>query len=436
MGNKINLTEQLNYNKVEKSKVNVNNEKEIIALVDDVIKDFTEHKSPLINDVGTGELPQSAIKDEVMNYLDKKNLKIGVSDRETLIKRVQDYLFGFYILQDLIDDDSISDLKTLAYDNVQMKVRGKRVPSSIKFASKKSYEIFFNYLVLKLGGTLDKRNAVQILSDSSQKKFYLRITLCSKFVSSGGSPYIIIRKIPKEKLSLEVLEGKYYNMMNKEVYNYLLKAAHKGLNVLVCGKGGSGKTTLINAMLDKVPFSTAGLVIQEIEELHSDHPNIMFQTVKSRTGESDIEYSLSTLARFAMTEDIDMIIIGEVKGKESMDLFKVMGTGHIGWASVHTNSSKEAPDKLIDYMEESNTNLGRDTLLKMLSAIDTIVFMKDFKVMEVTEVSGFDEAERELNFIPIFKYDKGKYYKLSDSCSKVREKLQYGEGSDSDEQQQ
>jgi len=213
--------------------------------------------------------------------------------------------------------------------------------------------------------------------------------------------------------------------MDKNIYDYLNKAAGAGLNVLMCGKGGSGKTTLINAMLDKVPFSTAGLVIQEIEELHSDHPNMMFQKVKYRTGESDIEYSLSRLSRLAMTEDIDMIVIGEIKGKEAMDLFKVIGTGHIGWASVHTNSSKEAPDKIVDYMQEAGTNFERSTLLKMLAAIDVIVFMKDFKVMEVTEVSGFSDYTKELTFNPVFKFDDGEFFWLKESCSKISKKLNY-----------
>lgn len=423
--NKINLIEELNYKKIQK-KANIGNGKEIILLVDAIIEEFTKKKSYLINDVEKGELPESAIQDEVLGYLDKKGIKFEVEDRNELIKKVMDYLFGYYLLQDLIEDDDISDIKVLAYDNVQVKIKGKRVPSNIKFTSKESYEIFFNYLVVKLGGTLDKRNAVQLLSDKTQEKFYLRITLSSDFVNSNDVPYIIIRKIPKNKASLEVLMGKY-KMMNKDIYYYLVKATRTGLNVLMCGKGGSGKTTLINAMLDKVPFSTAGLVIQEIEELHSEHPNMMFQKVKVKVGESDVEYSLSKLSRQAMTEDIDMIVIGEIKGKEAMDLFKVMGTGHIGWASVHTNSSKEALDKLVDYMEEAGTNLHRSSLLKMLSAIDVIVFMKDFKVMEVTEVVGFNEDKKELDFNPIFKFDKGNFNTIGHSCKKINEKIQYSE---------
>ncbi|MCD2345108.1 ATPase, T2SS/T4P/T4SS family [Clostridium guangxiense] len=425
--NRVNLVEELNYNKLQKNTNSTStHNKEIISLVDNIIKEFTEKKSYLINDVEKGALPESVIKDEVLNYLDKKDITFDVPDRNTLIKKVIDYLFGYYLLQDLIEDDDISDIKVLAYDNVQVKIKGKRVPSNIKFTSKESYGIFFNYLVVKLGGTLDKRNAVQLLEDKTQEKFYLRITLSSEFVNSNDTPYIVIRKIPKNKVSLELLMGKY-GMMNKEIYYYLVKAARAGLNVFMCGKGGSGKTTLINAMIDKVPFSISGLVIQEIEELHSEHPNMMFQKVKLKVGESDVEYSLSKLSRQAMTEDIDMIVIGEIKGKEAMDLFKIMGTGHIGWASGHTNSSKEAPDKLIDYMEESGTNLERSALLKMLSAIDVIVFMKDFKIMEVTEVVGFNEDKKELNFNPIFKFNKGEFNTIGHSCSKINEKIKYSE---------
>ena len=435
--NRANLIDELSYkegNKTadnNKQDTNIDNNY-IIQLTDNIIQDFVSRRPTYINDAVDGKLSPDSIENEVIAYLDRKNIDIEIPSRAKLIKGVHDYLFGYYFLQPLIDDDDISDVRVLKYDNVQIKVLGTWEKSDVKFPNADSYETFYNYLVIKLGGVSDKRNALQILSDRSQEKSLLRISLSSSFVNSVPNSYISIRKIPKEKYTMELLRDKY-KMIDSKVYDYSCSAAKAGLSVLLCGKGGSGKTTFINAMLEKIPFDRATLVIQESEELHSDHPNMMFKKTVAKTGENDAEYTLRDESTFSMTESIDQLVIGEIKGPEAMDLFKIINTGHIGWASVHANNSKDAPDKLVDYMEEAGTNQSRAALLRMLKAIDVIVFMKDFKVMEVTEVEGFDEEKQTLKYNPIFKYNyrAGEYERLNDSCEKIKKKVDYQRFKDS-----
>ncbi|URZ05893.1 ATPase, T2SS/T4P/T4SS family [Clostridium felsineum] len=423
--NRVSLIEELNYknNNYKTKTIEEDTETELITLVDNIIKEFTQNRSYLINDTENRKLPEESLKSEIINYIDKNGIRIDETNRAELIKKVKDYLFGYYVLQDLVDNEDVSDIRVLSYRNVQVKVRGKRVSSQVKFPSKESFDIFYNYLVVKLGGVLDKKNALQILSDNTDK-FYLRISLSSSFVNSIDNAYVSIRKIPKNKLQLEQLMLRK-NMFDRKIYDYLIERVQAGVNILLCGKGGSGKTTLINALLDKVPYNKATLIVQESEELFSNHPNMMFQKEKISTGNSDAEYSLNDFSRFAMTEDLDMIVIGEIKGKEALSLFKVIGTGHDGWSSVHANSAEEAIDKLTDYMLEGNPNLNRYALLKLLAAVDIIIFMRDFKVMEVTEVAGFNEDSKELDFNPVFKFNKGSFEKLNDSCEKVQRKIQY-----------
>lgn len=440
--NRANLIDELSYkegNKTadnNKQDTNIDNNY-IIQLTDNIIQDFVSRRPTYINDAVDGKLSPDSIENEVIAYLDRKNIDIEIPSRAKLIKGVHDYLFGYYFLQPLIDDDDISDVRVLKYDNVQIKVLGTWEKSDVKFPNADSYETFYNYLVIKLGGVSDKRNALQILSDRSQKKSILRISLSSSFVNSVPNSYISIRKIPKEKYTMELLRDKY-KMFDSKVYDYSCSAAKAGLSVLLCGKGGSGKTTFINAMLEKIPFDRATLVIQESEELHSDHPNMMFKKTVAKTGENDAEYTLRDESTFSMTESIDQLVIGEIKGPEAMDLFKIINTGHIGWASVHANNSKDAPDKLVDYMEEAGTNQSRPALLRMLKAIDVIVFMKDFKVMEVTEVERFDEEKQTLKYNPIFKYNyrAGEYERLNDSCEKIKKKVDYQRFKDSKDEEE
>ncbi|URZ06728.1 ATPase, T2SS/T4P/T4SS family [Clostridium felsineum] len=420
--NRVNLIKELNYkntNLIDNEVYNIGDE--LAKLVDNIIKEFTEKRPYLINDTESGKLPEVSLKNEILNYVDKNEIKIDEEIRRLLIKKVKDYLFGYYVLQDLIDNEEISDIRVLSYDNIQVKYRGKRVSSKVRFPSKKSFDIFFNYMVIKLNGTLDKKNALQILSDNTDE-FYLRISVSSSFINSIDNAYVSIRKIPKHKLELETLMFKKY-MFDKAIYSYLVKNVRAGVNILLCGKGGSGKTTMINALLEKVPYNRAALIVQESEELFSNHPNMMFQKEKRRIGENDAEYTLTDLTRFAMTEDLDMIVIGEIKGKEVLNLFKVIGTGHSGWGSVHSNGAKEAIERLLNYMVEANPNLNRYGILKILSLVDIIIFMKDYKVNEITEVSGFNEESCEIIYNEVFKLRRGNFIKINESCSKIVDKI-------------
>lgn len=435
---KVNLMEALLNNDTREvsndNKISVSRENGINEIVEKIINEFTTNKADLINDSENGNIPESAVKDDVMNYLTRRygtndgtnKLSLGKDTIDSILKKVKDYLWGYYVLQDLIDDESISDIKVLAYDNIEIKVYGKRKKSNVKFPSKKSYDIFANYVIVKHGGALDQGNALQTLSDKTSDKFNLRIEVSLPIINSVNNTYLTIRKIPKEKPMPEDLRDKA-KMFNENIYKYMKKVTEAGLNMIVCGKGGSGKTTFLNAWLEALPKDVACEVIQESEELHSKHPNMMFKKVKVKNGNDDVGYSLQVITKHAMIEDLDMIVIGEIKGAEAMDLFQAVYTGHCGWGTVHANKASEAPEKLVLYMGYSNTNLNRKELLKMLSSLDVIVFMKDYKVMEVTEIAGFDEEKEDINYNPIFKWEKGEFKKIGNTCEKVQEKFDYVE---------
>lgn len=89
--------------------------------------------------------------------------------------------------------------------------------------------------------------------------------------------------------------------------------------MLICGKNGTGKTYLLNALLDEIPAQESVLVVQENEELFSDvHPDMMLQHIAVRKGDNKINYSLKELVVNGLRADIDHIVIGEIKGEEAL----------------------------------------------------------------------------------------------------------------------
>lgn len=119
---------------------------------------------------------------------------------------------------------------------------------------------------------------------------------------------------------------------------------------------------------------------------------MMFQHIVSTHGEGKIQYDLRDLGRNGLLTDIDYFIIGEIKGGEALYLLNAGYTGHRCWASVHGMNSTEAINKLADYVRYESDYALAD-ILNMLKCMKTVVFLKNFKVEEISEVKDFKDGE-------------------------------------------
>ena len=199
------------------------------------------------------------------------------------------YVFGYHILDSLIDDEEISDIKILGYNKVRIKRNGKRRASGVSFKNNEDVNRFVENVAIKNKVSLSDLNALQNFTDkNTNEKFILRISITTPFINSTDNYYMHIRKTAKQKKDLERLiqDG----MLDEETANYLKEKAENSSGILFTGKGASGKTTLMNALLECIPEDKSGLVIQENEELFSNtHPDMMFQQVVEPRGESKIK---------------------------------------------------------------------------------------------------------------------------------------------------
>lgn len=341
-------------------------------------------------------LVERGIKDksELMLAADAYLRTRGVSaeSRKRLIDHFSRFIWGYYILEEVINDKDISDIKVLSENNVRIKRKGRRMNADIRFPSKSDYKRFISMVAVKNKTNLSDVNAIQSFTDKeSNSNFILRFNIATDFVNSCDVPYLHIRKIPKKKYTIKNLIE--LNMLDEKTADYLINAASNSSGILFTGKGASGKTTLMNVLLDYIPHDKSGLVIQENEELFSNsHPDMMFQHIVSTHGEGKIQYDLKDLGRNGLLTDLDYFIIGEIKGGEALYLLNASYTGHRCWASVHGMSSTEAFNKLADYVKyESDYSLT--DIKRMLIGIKTIVYMKDFKVCEISEVRGMENGE-------------------------------------------
>lgn len=321
--------------------------------------------------------------------------------KKNIANRFINTIVGYDVIDDILKDDSISDIKIHSYDRIRIKRHGKRSSIDKTFPSKKDYLNFVNLVASKNKINIGAKNAIKPFTDKKTcENSILRFNITTGLINSSEQPCVHIRKIPKNKPSLDDLVK--MGMIDEEQKEYLLSAVTKSSGILFTGKGASGKTTLMNACLSHIPHENSGLVIQESEELFdNDHPDLMFQHIIQNNGEGSIEYSLKDLSINGLLTDIDYFIIGEIKGDEAAYFLNASYTGHKCWCSVHGVNSTEAINKLADYVSHE-TNYSHREILSMLKYMKTIVFLENFKVKEISEITGFDNISGEIIYTKIY----------------------------------
>jgi type IV secretion system protein VirB11 len=196
-------------------------------------------------------------------------------------------------------------------------------------------------------------------------------------------PIFTIRKKPSKIFSLK----DYFdnNTLTLAQYDYLRKVILARKNILIAGATGSGKTTFANAILKEIATLNLRIaILEDTSELQSSSPNnYKFQTTE--------QVSMQRLLKDTLRMNIDSIVVGEVRGKEALDLLKAWNTGHPGGvATIHSDSAIDALYRLEQLILEGSIDCQRHLISK---AINVVVFLAKNQlrqrfVQEILEVQG------------------------------------------------
>ena len=373
------------------------------------------------------------MKEQLFLYQNEEGDPLSEEEMDYVMELVRKELLGYGIIDDLIHDRDISDIKLYGPDNVRVKKTGVRTGTDVRFMDDASYRGFVTKLLERNKVNLGTANEIQTFTDASQNDFILRITIISGLLVDGGKPVVAVRKIPKDKYTLSMLEsagmfkhkagasthkaGKtdyksYFSEENKD-FNDLMNHMIHSKGILFTGKGASGKTTLMNAMIAEIPEDESVMICQENAELFDlYHPDLFSCHVMTNQGDSKISYELGDLTRAALLVDLDRVIVGEVKeGSEAAGLSKASMTGHKCWTSVHGESCEMAVDKMADYISQATGYSTRDSL-KQLQGFEYVVHLKNFRVDEIIRIAGWDKEKEELIFEQVYPFGVRKQGKI------------------------
>jgi pilus assembly protein CpaF len=208
-------------------------------------------------------------------------------------------------------------------------------------------------------------------------------------------PVLTIRKFPESPFSITDLIG--FGSMTADI-GVVLEAVVRGrLNVLVSGGTGTGKTTVLNVLSGFIPAHERVITIEDSAELQLQQPHVVGLEARPPNAEGAGEVRIRDLVRNALRMRPDRIIVGEVRGAETLDMLQAMNTGHEGsMTTVHANSPRDAMSRLETMVLMAGFELPVRAIRDQIhSALDLIVQLERVKggrrvVSKVTEIQGIE----------------------------------------------
>ena len=320
------------------------------------------------------------------------NLKqpLPATVRDQVFRDVLDELLGFGVLQPLLDDPDISEVMVNGPDKVYIERNGKIIKTDIRFENDQAILRMIEKIIFPLGRRIDADSPTvdARLPDGS------RVNAVIPPVAIDG-PSITIRKFQKEKFTIDQLIE--FGSLTKIMAEFIRACVIARLNIIVSGGTGSGKTTLLNVLSGFIPDGERIVTIEDAAELRLQQEHVIRLETKPANIEGRNAVTVRDLVRNSLRMRPDRIIVGEVRGGESLDMLQAMNTGHDGsLTTLHANTPRDT----ISRLETMCMMAGMDLPLKVIreqiaSAVDVIIQqsrMKDGsrRVTSITEISGME----------------------------------------------
>ncbi len=365
------LIGELNASQIQR----ITNQEEIRSMVDEVLQSLSEREFPTLTN----------------------------KEKTSIVQALVDEFNGLGPLQKLMLDDSISEIMVNGFNQIFIERKGTIEVTELKFRDNEHIIQTIEKIIFPLGRRIDESSPMvdARLPDGS------RVNAIIPPVSLKG-PVLTIRKFTKDPLTIEMLVN--YGSLSEDMAAFLEIAVKSRLNIIVAGGTGSGKTTFLNVLSALIPGEERIITIEDAAELQLLQPHVISLESRPPNIEEKGAISIRDLLRNTLRMRPDRIIIGEVRGAESLDMLQAMNTGHNGSLStVHANSPRDVLSRLETMVLYSGINFPlRAVREQIASALDLIIYTERFsdgsrKVTRITEVTGMESDIVVLQDIFVYK---------------------------------
>lgn len=351
---------------------------------------------------------------------------LPLKTRLELRRRLYDAFRKLDILQELVDDPEVTEIMVNGKDHIFVERRGRIERWEQGFEQVEQLEDMIQQIVSRINRAVNVSNPIADarLSDGS------RVHVVLPPVALDG-PVVTIRKFPEP-----ITAGKLIVLgsLSEEAAGFLERLVRAGYNLFISGGTGSGKTSFLNAMSGFIPETERVITIEDSAELQIRQiPNLVRLETRNANGEGEGAIEISDLIRASLRMRPDRIIVGEVRGKECLDMLQALNTGHAGSLSTgHGNSPKDMLSRL-----ETMTLMGADLPLaavrsQIASAIDILIHLgrlrdRSRKVLEIVEIGDYIDGEIRIN--PLFRFEEETQEDGGDGHEEEKTRRRAGAGS-------
>ncbi len=324
-------------------------------------------------------------------------------DRNRLAKEIYNEVKGLGPLEQLLSDPTVSEIMVNGPKQVYVERRGKLEKSDIVFHDAQHVMSIIDRIVSPLGRHIDEANPMvdARLADGS------RVNAIIPPLALNG-PTLTIRKFSAIPLTVQDLIG--FGSLSLKMAQFLEACVKGRLNIIVSGGTGSGKTTLLNVLSSYIPHDERIITIEDAAELQLRQEHVLTLESRSANLEGKGEVAIRDLVRNALRMRPDRIVVGEVRGGETLDMLQAMNTGHDGsLTTAHANSPRDVLSRLETMVLMAGMQLPIAAIRQQITgAMDIVVQQSRLrdgsrKVVSICEVLGMESDTIVMQ--EIFKYE-------------------------------
>lgn len=344
-----------------------------------------------ITDVALKQVIGECVQEESGLYM------ISIRQKEELEESVFNAIRRLDVLQELLEDDTITEIMINGKDDIFLERNGHITKWDKSFENEERLED----IAQKIASLSNKIVNISSPIADTRLEDGSRVSIVLPPVALNG-PIITIRKFYKDALTMEKLIET--GSLTQEAADFLKMAVKSKYNIFISGGTGSGKTTFLNALSEFIDNDERVITIEDAAELQINHvKNLVRLEARDANIEGKNEVTIRDLIRASLRMRPDRIIVGEVRGKETLDMVQALSTGHDGSLSTgHGNSPKDMMTRL-----ETMILMGIDMPVaairqQLTSAIDIIIHLgrlrdKTRRVLQIAEVVGVSRGEVKFN---------------------------------------
>ena len=288
--------------------------------------------------------------------------------RESLTNSLIDIVFGFGAIEELLDDEAITEIMVNGPSSVYFERDGRLIATDLAFGSEADLRALIDRILGPVGRRIDEASPMV----NARLPQGHRVNVVVPPIAPDG-PLVTIRKFTEHVITLEEMVES--GSVEPSVRLFLTWAVRARKSIAVVGGTGSGKTTLLNALSCKIPHDERIVTIEDSAELRFfEHPHVARLEARPRNAEGAGEVTIRDLVANALRMRPDRIVVGECRGAEAADMLQAMLTGHDGsMTTLHANSPAEVVPRLV-MMVRFGMDLPVEVIESQIgSALDLVV---------------------------------------------------------------